>query len=201
MERILAKGNAVAVSDSLTLSADTLDIRTTGTLIDRVLAWGPGRARATSPDRDVVASRIEILMPGQRMRDLIATGNARADTKPDSTIRSTEHDWILGDTLVATFDQTAGATKPNAQPPLRVLTARGNAKSLYQVAPRNKTDTVPSINYVAGRRIQIQFVKGATQDVRVDGQVTGVNLTPTATADTTAGRGGRGRTPPKGRGG
>lgn len=48
IERLIARGKAVAVSDSLNLSADTLDIRTTGTLIDRVEAWG-GDAHAPFP--------------------------------------------------------------------------------------------------------------------------------------------------------
>ena len=184
VDRLVAQGKAVAVSDSLRLSADTLDINTTGTQIDHVIAWGPGRAHATSADRDIVASRIELNVPGGKLRDIIATGKARADTKPDSGVRGGERDWIEGDTIVATFDLTAKVDSGN-QPPLRIMIARGNARSLYQIAPKNAADTMATINYVAGNRIEVAFIRGDVKDVRVTGQVQGLNLTPVR-KDTTA---------------
>jgi hypothetical protein len=194
VDSVHARGRAVAVSDSLELRADTLHMQTKGTLIDRVLAWGPGRARATSPDRDIFASRIDISMPGQRIRELVATGQARAETKPDSLVRSTERDWIEGDTLHAFFEQTA-ARDTSKQPPLHELKSRGNAKSFYQVPPKEKTDTVPTVNYVSGDRIDVAFKSGEVSDVRVSGNVRGLNLAPVS-KDSTAVK--KPATPPKG---
>jgi lipopolysaccharide export system protein LptA len=180
LERLLARGDAVAVSDSLTLKADTLDLRTNGTLIDRVEAWGPGRAQAVSPGRDIRANRLVIAMPGQKIQDLRAYGDARAETTPDSTVVTTERDWIEGDTLTALFDQTANQ-RETSQPPMRSLIAQGAARSFYQQRTSKQGCNEPTLNYVTGRRIEVRFVTGRVNEVEVTSNVRGMTATPCTT--------------------
>ena len=177
IERLLAQGKATAISDSLHLSADTIDINTTDGKIDRVALRGPGRTRASSPGRDITAAWIDVSMPGQQMRELVAIGRACVTTKPDSTILPTGRDWIDGDTVVATFDSLAKRDSTK-QPPLRALVARGSAGSYYHLASKQHTDSLPTINYVTGARINAQFADGVVRDVRVFEQVRGLTLEP-----------------------
>ncbi|HKS07157.1 MAG TPA: hypothetical protein VJR92_12675 [Gemmatimonadaceae bacterium] len=185
MERLLAQGKADAVSDSLHLVGDTIDISTSGTKaansndvkIDRVALRGPGRTKASSPGRDIEGDRIDLSMPGQQLRELVAVGRALVRTKPDSTIKTTERDWIEGDTVIARFDTLAKADSAK-QPPLRTLLARGAARSFYHLAPKEPADSLPTINYVIGMRIDAAFVKGAVSLVEVFGDVRGVTLEP-----------------------
>lgn len=177
LERLFAQGKAHAVSDSMDLTADTLDIKTTKDKIDRIAMYGPGRARAASPNRDIDADRIDLAMPGQQLRTLNAVGRARVSTKADSAIKTDERDWIEGDTVVATFD-TLAAKDSTKQPPLRTLVARGSARSYYQVAGRDRPDSLGTINYVTGALINAQFADGAVRDVRVYGDVRGITLEP-----------------------
>lgn len=193
LQRLVARGEAVAVSDSLRLSGDTLDLATTGTLIDRVRAWGGNRAKVHSPGRDVEADLIDLIMPGQRMRELFAFGRARADTRPDSSVHSAELDRLAGDTLVATFD-LAVPVAADAQPPLRLLVARGNASAFFQMASRDIRDSLPTLNYAVGNRIEMAFLNNEVQKVDVVNQVRGINLSPVR-SDTT--RAATGRIPPQ----
>jgi lipopolysaccharide export system protein LptA len=181
VERLISRGKAVAVSDSLTLNADTLDIRTTGTAIDRVEAWGTGRARAVSPGRDISARRLVITMPGQKLQDLRAYGQARAETTPDSTVITKERDWIEGDTLTALFEQNV-AQKESSQPPMRSLVSRGNARSFYQSKAEIRNCTEPTLSYVTGRNIDVIFKTGIVSEVQVTGSVRGLNANPCKTA-------------------
>lgn len=182
VDRLFAKGGAVAVSDSLRLTADTLNIRLSNNRIDTVMAWGPGRAHAVSPDRDITANRLKLTMPGGQMQEVFAVGSARADTKADSTLKTTERDWIVGDTLIATFDKLAQGD--TSQPKIRVLVSRGSARTFYQMQSKSRTDSLPSLNYSAGRQITVAFLRGAVDEVHVTGPaVHGISLEPLS-ADT-----------------
>lgn len=181
IDRLLARGDAVAISDSLTLNADTLDIRTTGTLIDRVEAWSAGRSRAVSPGRDISAKRLVITMPGQKLQDLRAYGNARAETTPqDSAITTKEPDWIEGDTLTALFEQNV-PQRESSQPPMRSLVAFGNARSFFQQKSGDPGCTEPMLSYVVGRQIDVAFRDGIVEDVQVTDNVRGLNARPCKT--------------------
>lgn len=198
IERLYAKGHAVAVSDSLQLTADTLDIRMASGRIDSVAAWGGGRARATSSDRDIVADRIHLSMSGGQPRRIYAVGRAHADTKPDTLVRTTERDWIEGDTLIATFEPLPkGDTTTKAV--MRALVARGAARSYYHLVARETTDTLPALDYVVGKRIDVAFSKGDVASVHVTGgDVHGMHLEPqrAAARKDTANAAGR-RPPPR----
>jgi lipopolysaccharide export system protein LptA len=173
--RVKSSGDAKAVSDDMTLTADSLDLRISNQKMDRVYAWGPQRAKAHSADRDITADSIAIEMPGQVVREMRALRNAKAETQPDtSKIIPSEPDWLRGDTLTARFDTVATGDTVN-KPSVKNIVASGSAKSYYQVAPGGmpgKTKT-PNVNYVTGKKITVDFVDKAVKTVNVVGKAEG----------------------------
>ncbi len=178
VERILARGEAVAVSDSLTLSSDTILVDFADGDLARVRTWGPVPSHAITGGRDITADSIDIKLPGQRIEELWAIGRARAETPADSMITSTEADWLAGDTIRAVFEAAPGADSLSANPVLRVLEARGRARSFYQIPSRDATERRPAINYVLGARIDVAFSDGEVTVVYVSKDAQGVYLEP-----------------------
>jgi lipopolysaccharide export system protein LptA len=177
LERLLARGDAVAVSDSLHLTADTLDLLTTGGRIDTVTAWGPTRAHAVSAERDIVADSLRLHMPDQRLERLFAVGRARVESAADSTLRTSERDWISGDTVIAHFARTV-PDDTTRRVSLESMFAVGDARSFYQLPNKEHSDSLPTLNYVSGARIDISFAGGEVERVHVSGAVQGVTLEP-----------------------
>jgi hypothetical protein len=188
LSRVLSSGKARAVSEDVTLTSDTLDMRLVNREIERVFAWGQSRARAVSPEYDIVADSLDMHMPGQRVREVYAVRNAFAQSNPDTTrVRSTEKDWLRGDTIIARFDTLAAPGDTSGRPRIRDLVARGNASSFYQVATREGRASPPGVNYVRGRVITVTFEDQAVETVRITEQAAGVYLEPPGAAprDTT----------------
>ena len=182
LSRVKAQGQAHVVSQELDLRSDTVDLRLAASLVERAWAWGPSRAFATSPERDVIADSIEAWLPRQRVRELRAVRRALAQSVPDTTrIRSTDRDQLRGDTIVAHFDSVAARAGADSArtPPVRRILALGNATSLYQIASRQGVRGAPSLNYVRGRRITVDFDSNQVQQVTVTDQAAGVYLEPT----------------------
>jgi lipopolysaccharide export system protein LptA len=182
LQRVVAARDAKAVSGELNLTADTIDLRVQANRLQRAFAWGASRARAKSPDRDLVADSLDVVMPDQRLREVRAVRNALAETLPDtSKIRSGERDWLRGDTILAYFD-TAAVRDTAARPRLRELVARGRASSRYQVESEQGGPQHPSINYVRGRQITVAMNTDdqAVRTVNVLDQVAGLFLEPAA---------------------
>ena len=192
LQRVVALDSATARSEDVTVTADTLDLRVRENELERAFAWGPGRARATSPGRDLVADSIDVALPGQRLRELNAIGGARLDMAPDSLkIVSAERDWLQGDTVLARFDSLPATGDTTSRPVLRRLRALGGASSLQQIGPDSGRTERPSLHYVAGETIDIAFDSGAVQRITVtapdSGQTVGVFLD-AAGRSTTTGR-------------
>jgi hypothetical protein len=189
LRQVVAKGEGRAVSQDLVLTSDTIDLRVSENRLQHAYAWGPGRARATSPGRDIVADSLEIIMPAQRMREVRAVGGALAQTDPDSVrIATKERDWLSGDTIVALFDTaaaapTAGTPRPaqrasrdtTERPRIRELVALGSARSYYQIPSQDGGPTRPAINYVRGRQITVNFLP-ALDTTRAQQQVDRVTV-------------------------
>jgi hypothetical protein len=180
LERVVAKGGASAVSDDMTLTADTIQLRVASDLLQNAVAWGPGGARAVSPTQTIRADSITAAMPGQRVRTVTASRRAYAEAKPDSTrLETTEMDWLRGQTIVARFDTTAAArTDTTRQPQIKQLVASGDASSFYHLPPTDSTTRLPAINYVTGDVITIAFDSQRVARVTVAGQRSGVYLEP-----------------------
>ncbi len=185
LERVLASGNGKVLSDSLTLTADTIDLRLAAQRMERVFAWG-GRARADAPAQRIDADSLDIRMPGQRLREMHAVGSARATSRPDTLrIVTEEPDWIAGDTIVATFDSTAVADS-TSQPRMREVVATGGARSFYQMAPNDSLKGLPTISYNKGRVITVAFEEGEMQRVEVLERASGIFLEPVRTSPASA---------------
>jgi hypothetical protein len=186
LDRVLAIDSASAVSSEFTVVSDTIDLRLEDKKLNRAFAFGPSGARATNPERDIIADSMDIIMPNQQIRELRAVGKAFAESDPDTVkIKSVERDWIRGDTLIALFDSLAPAD--TAQPDVRELFASGQASAYYQVAGDSTNRSKPGLNYVTGRLIRLVFKDKAVETVTVTDQVSGIYLVPLP-ADSTARR-------------
>jgi len=181
LERVVATPSGHALSQDLELVADTVDLRIQTNQLQRVMAWGKGRARAVSPEREITADSIDAIMPGQRVREVRALRKAYAESNPDSGVISTQRDWMRGDTIVARFDSLVGTDTAN-RPRVRQIVAEGNAMSFYQMKNSKGPSTQPSINYVRGRIIDILFEDRKVSTVTVIDKATGVMIEPAAEA-------------------
>jgi hypothetical protein len=186
LERVVATPSGHALSQDLELVADTVDLRVQNNQLQRVIAWGKGRARAVSPEREIVADSIDAIMPGQRVREVRALRNAYAESNPDSGVVSTQRDWMRGDTIVARFDTLVG-TDTASRPRIREIVAEGNASSFYQMKNSKGPETQPTINYVKGRVIDIIFEDRRVRTVTVIDKATGVLIEPAEAANATPG--------------
>jgi hypothetical protein len=183
LARAISSDDAKAVSQDVTLTADTLDFRLADGKLQRAFAWGPSasRAHATSSTYDIVADSLDVRMPGQRVDVVYAVRGAFAQSAPDTTkIHSHERDWLRGDTIVATFDTTAGGRQDTAKVHIRQLVAHGSAQSFYQVASQDTAARRPAVNYVKGRDIAVSFATQQVRTVTVTEKAAGVYLDPAA---------------------
>ncbi|MEO7455028.1 MAG: hypothetical protein ABIY52_02125 [Gemmatimonadaceae bacterium] len=185
LNRVLAKNAAEAKSEDLDLKADTIDLRVVDDLLQRAIAWGKSRANATSPSQTMIADSIDVLMPGQRVREIHALRMATAEGVPDTTkFRTTEKDRLMGDTIIATFD-TIPSKDTSAKPRLKRLVAIGtptsDASSLQTFPPRDTSYRTPEINYVTGKKITVVFDSAGVKTVDVVGQKQGIYVQPDST--------------------
>ncbi len=193
LSRVFARQDAHVTSDSLTLTSDTVDIRLTEGVMNRAFAWGPKRATAVSPDRDLIADSIAAYLPGQRIREIHALRKAVARSVPDTAkLRSTERDVLRGDTIVARFDTLAAARDTTKNPPVRQLIAVGSATAFNQIASSEGREGRPALNYVRGRIITVDLDSGLVREVTVIGRSDGVYLEPSDSTKTdSSAKGGR----------
>jgi hypothetical protein len=179
LERVVSLGNAKAVSEDLDLRADTLDLRVIANKLERAFAWGANGARAISPTQLITADSLDVRLPGQRIRQVVATHHALAQSDPDSTkIRTKERDWLRGDTIVASFDSSFAPGDTSSKPQLVQLVARGGAQSFYHIAVAGAPIDKPAINYVRGRAITVSLANRQVQRVTVTEKATGVYVEP-----------------------
>lgn len=180
LQRVVAAGEAQAVSDSLLLTADTIDLRLDEQRIQRVFSWGT-RARAQGSGQDIESDSMDIRMPAQRLEELHAVGSAAAFSVPDSTrVLSDERDWITGDTLLARFETLPRRGESGERTTMREVIAEGNARAFYQVPPSGNVRGTPSLSYNRGRRITVRFAEGEMESVTVSEQASGLYLEPAA---------------------
>ncbi len=166
LERVLSLSDAEATSEDLNLKSDTIDLRVTDDLLQRAIAWGKKRATATSPTQTIVSDSIDVLMPGQRVREMHAVRKAQAEGMPDTTkFKTKERDRLTGDTIIALFDSIV--VKDTVKPRIRQLVATGNATSYQHMAARDTACKLPAFNYVRGRVITVTFDSGTVRNVEV----------------------------------
>ena len=215
LDRIISRAKAKAISDSTTLTADTIDLRMKNDVLDHAYAWGKTRARVVSPSQTMTADSIDVTMPGQRIRLVRALNKAVAENAPDTTRFRAEKnakDLLRGDTIIAHFDTTKKVDTTKG-PDIERLVASGHASALYHLAPSDTSQRRPAINYVVARIVTVDFDNSKLATVTTVDSVSGVYLEPRdsvaaprrATAagrgeaggrGNTAGRGGNGQTRP-----
>ncbi|MCG6954712.1 MAG: hypothetical protein LJF04_01865 [Gemmatimonadetes bacterium] len=146
----------VAVSDKFRLSADSLDVRAPGQVLDKMYAVGAARGESSAGDSLNVPELPEV---------------ARKD-------------WIEGDTLVVTFvkvEPRPDQPTDSAHYDLDRLVAQGDASSLYRILPSDSTARPgvdpPAIHYVLGTTITIVLDSGQVDHMEVEGP-TGWHLEP-----------------------
>jgi hypothetical protein len=179
VERVVATPNGHALSQDLELVADSIDLRVAGNRLQRAMAWGKTRAHAISPERETLADSIDAIMPDQRVREVRALRKAYAESNPDSGVVSKQRDWMSGDTIVARFDSIP-ATDTSSKPRIRQIVALGDARSFYQMKNSKGPANEPSVNYVRGRMIEIDFEDRKVATVTVIDKATGVMVEPAA---------------------
>lgn len=178
LERVLSKSAAEATSEDLRLKSDTIDLRVTDDLLQRATSWGKSRSHATSPAQDIVADSIDVIMPGQHVREMHAIRNAVAEGTPDTTkFHTTEKDRLTGDTIYAYFDSIP-AKDTVSKPRIRLLIAVGHATSYQHLAPQDTSLRQPAINYVTGHRITVNFDSAKVKTVLVEVKSGGVLIEP-----------------------
>jgi hypothetical protein len=177
VERVVATPNGHALSQDLELVADSIDLRVANNRLQRSIAWGKTRAHAVSPDREIVADSIDAIMPDQRVREVRALRKAYAESNPDSGVVSRQRDWMSGDTIIARFDSIP-PTDTTSKPRVRQIVALGNAKSFYQMKNSKGPSNEPTVNYVLGRVIEINFEDRKVATVTVIDRATGVMIEP-----------------------
>jgi len=189
LDRVFALHSATATNKDLVINAERIDLRLKEQKIDEAYAFGKGRARAHTPQQDVEADSMRIVLTDQRPREVRAIGGAVAMGVPDTLkIKSTDRDMLRGDSLFAYFDTAQAPADTSKQTRIRQIRAFGNASSLFQIASKKGPAAPPALNYVRGQRIFVQFDTGSVRDVRVDSGASGLYLDPTpdSLADTTA---------------
>ena len=180
LQRVVSSAQARAESEDMTLTSDTIDLRVVQNRLDRAFAWGPKRAHVVSTGNDIVADSLDVVMPGQRVREVRAVRRAFAQSQPDTVrIRTSERDWLRGDTIVARFD-SAAASDSARRPRVREVVARGSASSYYHIAAQNGDPTRPGINYVRGSAITVALRDQQVQTVTVTDSAAGIYLEPRA---------------------
>jgi hypothetical protein len=182
LQRVLSRANAVAVSDSMTLRADTIDLRLMADLLDHAYAWGAkSRARVLSKTQNMIADSLDVWMPNQKVQLVRALRKAFAEGKPDTARFVPEKpdttDWLRGDTIVAHFD-SLGAKDTAKTPAIKTLVANGNASSLYHLAASDSSERRAAINYIDARTITINFDKQRVATVVAVDSVRGVFIEP-----------------------
>jgi len=194
--RVLSRANATALSDSMALSSDTIDLRVRNDVLDPAFAWGAGRAHAVSPTQTLSADSLDVDMPGQKVQLVRAIRKAFARGKPDTTHFRLEPpdttDWLKGDTITAHFDtlppkrdSTVRAARDTSNAPnIRQLVASGHASALYHMTPNDTATRRPAINHVTARVITIDFQNRQVTTVSTVDSVFGIFLEPRADSRT-----------------
>ena len=139
---------------------------------------------------------IEVKSPGQRLSEVVAVGDAHAESIDEDSLRTSglpdlaRQDWMVGDTIIARFsplqpsDSTAAAepAPPDAAPRLETLTGIGQARSFYRMFSTDTTDvgaeTRPALHLVDGDEITIHLDGQEVVDMEVVGQTEGWHLEP-----------------------
>ena len=142
--------------------------------------------------------------PGQRLEEVVAVGDARAESAERDSLGAGElpdilrRDWMVGDTIIARFgtpaanDSAAPAepASPDSTPRLETLTAIGQARSFYRMFSGDTTEVGaedrPALHLVEGEEITIYLDGREVVNMDVVGQTDGWHFEPQSPDSTVA---------------
>ena len=152
-----------------------------------------GQATAVSANFRIVADSIDALAPAQRLEKVVAVGAAFGERVTPDSLRASRppaaaHDWMRGDTIIATFTNPPPAdTAQDAV--LETITAVGTtdqARSMYAMADENDPTGRLAFSYVLAHRIFVTLLEGEVAAVSAEGKdgqpVHGLYLQPSDSA-------------------
>ena len=186
MERLVAAPitSGVVVPDSLP------PVEPAFTEVDRA------RPVAVADGFEIVADSLDILVPGEVLERINATGSARAQSVTRDSLNTPDTpplartDWMEGDTIIAVFtlaaqDSVSGAAEPDSvreQYRLEQLMAVGQARSFYRIEANDSAralgDRRPAIHYVTAAAITLELEAGAIENMEVRGRTEGIHAEP-----------------------
>ena len=191
---LVATDSARAVQREWTLVADTIALDVNHREVELTLAWGDSlRAHALSPKREIRSDSLALESPGGVLNEARAFGKAWLGGETDSA--SAEREWLAGDTVVARFaprDSVASDSVGTTRTVLTSIRATGAARSLT-VEPQETRPKQPTINYARGDAIVVTMKSDGSEEVdevRIRGQVDGVQIEPGADSASTSRRAG-----------
>lgn len=193
-----------AVAEDFHLWADSIDVRSPGQVLDRVIAVGRARSQSITPADslptnlpavaqedwmvgDTIVARFAVPGGGAGQGEEPAVDSAAAppdeSAPPDSVDAGTP-----ADSLVAGGGVPAGAAESDtagARLELESVTAIGQARSLYKIAQTDSTGALtggpPALHYVKADLIRIHFLNREVVRMEVEGQTVGYHFEPALT--------------------
>ena len=153
LQRVIARANATAVSDSMTLKSDTIDLRIRNDVLDHAYAWGAkSRAKADSPSQNLARRFARRDDAGTarsswcaRSERRYAEGQARHDALQARSVRHARLAARRHDRRALRHARTAKDT--SKAPNIKQLVASGHASSLYHHGAERHGERRPAINY------------------------------------------------------
>ena len=184
-----------AFAEDFYLTGDSLEVEAPGGSLETVFAYGRARGEAQVPGMRVV---------GREPQENETTDGVSADSlevtsaDPDGIgirFEILDHDWIEGDTIVATFIGVEGPPEESlegqagaSEYALDRLVAVGNARTLYRSPPEEEGTHVEvgpppgreewAVSYLLADQIVLEMVDGRVEHVLAEGSVSGIQLEP-----------------------
>lgn len=206
IDQVVARREAVLISEDMRLTAPVIFMYMEGSLLDRLVAVNrvdpanvsedaPARPRVVSAQFELTADSLEVLAPAEQLDRIFAVGNARSVSSDRDSLNVevlpeiARTDWLEGDTVIVTFvrdtaevETEAGSDSTSAQNRIDRIVARVGARSLYRLPPADSNSVAgtdaPAVHYVVGDEITIVMADGQIDHMDVLGQTQGVHLEP-----------------------
>ncbi|MGY8798559.1 MAG: hypothetical protein ACKVG4_07220 [Longimicrobiales bacterium] len=206
IDQVVARREAVLISEDMRLTAPVIFMYMEGSLLDRLVAVNrvdpanvsedaPARPRVVSAQFELTADSLEVLAPAEQLDRVFAVGNARSVSSDRDSLNVevlpeiARTDWLEGDTVIVTFvrdtaevETEAGSDSTSAQNRIDRIVARVGARSLYRLPPADSNSVAgtdaPAVHYVVGDEITIVMADGQIDHMDVLGQTQGVHLEP-----------------------
>ena len=191
-----------AVAEDFHLWADSIDVRSPDQVLDRVIAVGRARSESITPTDSLPPGLPEVAQEDWMVGDTIvarfvrpgggASGAADGTgAQPDSAAVATpasagaqaEEPPQETRSLEDGREGTMEADTAEASMELESVTATGEARSLYKIAPTDSTGALtggpPALHYVKADMIRIHFLNREVVRMEVEGQTVGYHFEPT----------------------